>query len=172
MNAELSTSLADTINRLHAECTGVDVRLEELLLLKINKAREVGIMLMEAKSQIPHGAFIGWVDKNIRFSRDQAALFMRFAKANVSPVIHLAEGIASLKDAMIACGALSVPAGHGEQQRSALTFLDRISIGAQKVIEMIMAKKEKQGDVTTWPEDEREAAKAQLKPLVEFYQKL
>jgi hypothetical protein len=170
--AELSTTLAASINTAHAECMACDDDIRTVVLKKINKARECGIFLMEAKAQCGHGKWLKWVADNLRFGEGMALAYMRFATANPQPVEDLDDGIRCLKDAMIASGALSAPSGHGQQQRSAHTWLDRIALAAGAVARLVNEHREKSGDVATWTAEERAAAKAQLDPLVKVWEAL
>lgn len=170
--AAAQTSLAKAINQTHADCLASDTQIEEAVLRKINKARECGLFLIEAKQLAGHSRWATWVREHLTFSIDTAKLYIRFAKANREPVTDLVAGINSLKDAMIACGALAAPNGHGEQNRSTSTFLDRFSDMTQRVYALFNGRLEKEGDVSTWSEAERRAAKAQLEPLVKVYQQL
>jgi len=106
--SELSLTLATTINEMHSECMTVDNQLTMIVLQKINLVRECGIMLIEAKAQATHGQWLPWIKDNLTMSEDTAQLYMRFAKANAEPVRYLADGIKTVKDAMVAVGLMMV----------------------------------------------------------------
>lgn len=117
MQQQLESSLVAQIHQAHAECIACDTDIRAVILAKINKARECGLYLEDAKDKAGHGNWERWVATNLRFSIDTAKLYMRFAKANREPVTDLKDGVNSLKDAMIASGALTAPAGHRSGQQ-------------------------------------------------------
>ena len=172
MTADLSTSLAETINQSHADCMACDEDIRTVVLHKVNKARECGLYLIEAKASAGHGQWARWVAGNLRFGDDTALAYMRFARANPEEIRELKHGVGSLTDAMYARGALAEPHRVGQQQRITSTWLDRWSSGAQTLYGLYNAAREKIGDVTTWPAAEREAMKAQIEPLVRVYEQL
>ena len=170
--SELSLSFADTINSLHSECMIMDNQLEYIVLQKINKVRECGVMLIEAKSQVAHGQWIGWIKVNLTMSEDTAQLYMRFAKANTEPVRHLSDGIKTVKDAMVACGSLVPASGHGQQTASTKTTLDRWTAQAMSLREIYRGEVEKVGDLSTWSVEKVDAMTAALQPLHDIYMEL
>ena len=167
--SELSLSFADTINSLHSECMIMDNQLEYIVLQKINKVRECGVMLIEAKSQVAHGQWLGWIKVNLTMSEDTAQLYMRFARANAEPVRYLADGIKTVKDAMVACGSLVPASGHGQQTASTKTTLDRWTAQSMSLREIYRGEVEKVGDLSTWSVEKVDAMKAALQPLYDIY---
>jgi hypothetical protein len=167
--SELSQTLATTINTLHSECLNIDDKLEVIVLQKINKVRECGVMLSEAKAQVAHGQWIGWIKVNLTMSEDTAQLYMRFARANAEPVRYLADGIKTVKDAMVACGSLVPASGHGQQVASTRTTLDRWVAQSMSLRELYRAEVEKVGELSTWSVEKVDAMKAALQPLHDIY---
>lgn len=167
--SELSTTLARTINGIHSECMTIDNQLEMIVLQKINLVRECGIMLIEAKAQASHGQWLPWIKDNLTMSEDTAQLYMRFAKANPEPVRYLADGIKTVKDAMVACGTLSPAVGHGQQTASTKTTLDRWTAQAMSIRELWRGEVEKVGELSTWSVEKVDAMKAALQPLHDIY---
>ena len=170
--SELSLTLATTINSIHSECMTIDNQLEMIVLQKINKVRECGVMLIEAKSQVAHGQWIGWVKVNLTMSEKTAQLYMRFANANSQPVKHLADGIKTVRDAMVACGSLTPALGHGQQTASTKTTLDRWTAQAMSLRELYRGEVEKVGDVTTWSEKQIHAMREAIEPIAMIYDAL
>ena len=170
--SELSLSFADTINSLHSECMIMDNQLEYIVLQKINKVRECGVMLIEAKSQVAHGQWLGWIKVNLTMSSRTAQLYMLFANANTQPVTHLADGIKTVKDAMVACGSLVPAVGHGQQTASTKTTLDRWTAQAMSLREIYRGEVEKVGELSTWSVEKVDAMKAALQPLHDIYMEL
>ena len=167
--SELSTTLATTINGIHSECLTIDNQLEMIVLQKINLVRECGIMLIEAKAQATHGQWLPWIKDNLTMSEDTAQLYMRFAKANPEPVRYLADGIKTVKDAMVACGTLSPAVGHGQQTASTKTMLDRWTAQSMSLREIYRGEVEKVGELSTWSVEKVDAMKAALQPLHDIY---
>lgn len=170
--SELSQMLATTINTLHSECMNIDDKLELIVLQKINKVRECGVMLTEAKAQVAHGQWIGWIKVNLTMSEDTAQLYMRFARANAEPVRYLADGIKTVKDAMVACGSLVPASGHGPQTASTRTMLDKWTAQAMSLRELYRAEVEKVGDVTTWSDQQIDAMRDAIEPIAAIYDAL
>jgi len=170
--SELSLTLATTINSMHSECLTIDNQLEMIVLQKINLVRECGIMLIEAKAQATHGQWLPWIKDNLTMSEDTAQLYMRFAKANPEPVRYLADGIKTVKDAMVACGTLSPAVGHGQQTASTKTTLDRWTAQAMSLRELYRGEVEKVGDVTTWSEKQIDAMREAIEPIAMIYEAL
>ena len=167
--SELSQTLATTINTLHSECLNIDDKLEMIVLQKINKVRECGVMLSEAKAQVAHGQWIGWIKVNLTMSEDTAQLYMRFARANAEPVRYLADGIKTVKDAMVACGSLVPASGHGQQTASTKTTLDKWVAQSMSLRELYRAEVEKVGELSTWSVEKVDAMKSALQPLHDIY---
>lgn len=65
--------------------------------MSLKNAIRVGEILTEVKNNLPHGAYLPWLDKNMAFGRHQAANYMRvFAKRdllNGEPVLHLKDAV-------------------------------------------------------------------------------
>ena len=170
--SELSLSFADTINSLHSECMIMDNQLEYIVLQKINKVRECGVMLIEAKSQVAHGQWLGWIKVNLTMSSRTAQLYMLFANANTQPVTHLADGIKTVKDAMVACGSLVPAVGHGQQTASTKTMLDKWVAQSMSLRELYRSEVEKVGDETSWSEKQIDAMREAIEPIAMIYEAL
>ncbi len=164
--AALST-IAASINKAHSECMAADGDIRDVILGKINKARECGEFLLDAKERIGHGKWLNWVTANLAFSEDTAARYMRFAKANTAPVRNLEEGVKSLKDAMIASGALPAKT-HESQNLHANESNFFISAGKQLMaFGSLWDKQEKHHPVSQWAQETAEAFVAQMEPVIE-----
>lgn len=169
MTSELSVTLAAEINTAHAACLAADEPIKQAIIDKCNAVRKCGILLQEVKAAVGHGAFGRWIADNLTFSYDTAALYMRFARANVEPIQDLPSGIGCLRDALVASGALS-PGERGLENRSSLTWLDHFTGLGMKLMSLVNGQIEKSGgDIQAWPEEQRLAAKKQLQPFVDLY---
>ena len=167
--SELSTTLVIAINDAHALSQGSDQIIRDAIIEKCNRVRACGLLLMEAKASIGHGNFSNWIRDNLTFSCETAQLYMRYARANPQPIAELQDGILCLRDALVASGALS-SSGHESQNRSTLTWLDHFTSVAMKLTGFINGQIEKSGgDVAAWPDEQRQAAKRQLQPIVDLY---
>lgn len=89
-------ALAKEITMLHDIC-------QQDSRSAIERAIQVGEKLAEAKSQVSHGEWIPWVEKNLPFGRIQAAKYMRVYEnrdklPNETSSIHLAEAVSLLSE--------------------------------------------------------------------------
>jgi len=66
----LQTTTADKINSLHQE-------IEAALNKSLENAIEIGRLLSQAKAEIPHGGFTGWLEENCTFSGRTARRYMK-----------------------------------------------------------------------------------------------
>lgn len=75
MNKEISklSTLAKSINESHHAC-------EDAADTAIEHARDAGDMLIEAKSQIPHGRWLPWLTENVECSERNAQNYMKIAR--------------------------------------------------------------------------------------------
>lgn len=165
-----NASLIETINKGHAECLACDDSVKDVVLNKVKIAREVGERLQQVKADLPHGRWLSWIRDNLTFSQDTARLYIRFFEANREPVTDLDKGIDSLKDAMIACGALSSPT-HGKQTATNLSWVDKFILKLGSVRESFKTRTERV-PLEKWTPKERENAKNYLQPLVVIYEQL
>ena len=129
-------------------------------------------MLIEAKAQVAHGQWIGWIKVNLTMSSRTAQLYMLFANANTQPVTHLADGIKTVKDAMVACGSLVPAVGHGQQVASTKTTLDKWVAQSMSLRELYRSEVEKVGDVTSWSEKQIDAMREAIEPIAMIYEAL
>jgi hypothetical protein len=166
MQQELETSLVTEINLAHQQCLACDSDLEELILKKCNCARKCGLNLINAKEKVGHGNWMSWVNSNLGFSLEMAHRYMRFHDAHPELWTELKEGIRSLKDAMIATGALVAASGHGQQTLHQPNFFSFVA----KYLTNFKAEWEKQlsrRPLEEWDQPEVEQFVSQLEPVVE-----
>lgn len=170
MNTELTTSLVTQIKQAHNACCAADHPIREALIEKANRARECGIYLIEAKAQCGHGRWMEWVNLNLGLSMEMVSRYIRFANCYPNPITALPECVDSLKDAMIASGALVAPA-RTEQQRSQLGFLTRFTDAAMRFTGLLTGQIEKQS-LDDWPDSEVEGAIAEIEKVEAIKPKL
>jgi len=61
---------AKKINDLHKEIFGA-------VKMTLDKAIQIGKLLTECKGKIPHGEWMSWMEKNLKFSNETASRYMR-----------------------------------------------------------------------------------------------
>jgi hypothetical protein len=81
-------ALAAEINSQHRQG-------EEMTRTGLEHFRRAGEALLKAKAQCGHGRWMAWLEKNVRFSRQQAAAYMRVADR-----WHECKGALHLTDAL------------------------------------------------------------------------
>ncbi len=176
MKQEIQQSLIGKINETHSECLACDTDIREVILRKVNKARECGIYLQELKESTPHGQWnalfasaSGKPNENpaFHFTAETARQYVRFAGANKEPVTELTDGIRSVKDAMIASGALPAKS-HGDQNLHADESNFWVNAGRQlQAFSTLWNKQEKHHPVTEWTPETAENFVAQMEPVIE-----
>jgi hypothetical protein len=85
---EMSNSLADLAARITAEHTAVSAALSD----SVRHAVAAGEMLIEAKTQVPHGQWLPWLRDNCTMSERTAQLYMRCAKSREDIEQHMGGG--------------------------------------------------------------------------------
>jgi hypothetical protein len=73
---ELSPALSHLADRINAE----HAQAETALRTGLEHARNVGLLLLEAKAQCAHGRWVPWLESNVRFSVRTAQAYMRVAQ--------------------------------------------------------------------------------------------
>lgn len=183
MTAELTTSLIERINVAHHLCMAADQHVRDVIMTKLNRARECGILLSTLREATEHGKWQtlfddvskGQTGLAFRFHHETARLYMRFAQAHpdewTAAEIN-SHTFGSLKAAMIATGAIPSPEGNrgGGQLTGGdwLTAFTREMMAATATI----VKAAETVPVENWPEDRRDLVKRELKPLVDLYARL
>jgi hypothetical protein len=119
-----ANSLIEKINDRHAQCLATTENIKLAVLRMVNTARECGFWLRKLKEQTPHGKWEGLFsnrgaksETRFTFTYETARNYIRFAAENPAEITHLAKGVRSLKDAMIASGALPAPSFPQQQLR-------------------------------------------------------
>lgn len=90
-----SNSLADLAARITAEHTAVSTALSD----SVRHAVAAGEMLIEAKTQVPHGQWLPWLRENCTISERTAQLYMRCAKSHEDIEQHMGGGDLTLSEA-------------------------------------------------------------------------
>jgi len=166
----------------HSDCISME-DVKDAILRKVNKARECGLHLdgfvkdykeqpiyNESGERIPlKRLFSGEGNSNVTFpfSYMTARRYIRLYKANPEEITELAVGVRNLHDAMIACEAIALPSGHGEQHRTEATYLDKFTKCVQSVIGLFKAREEK-GGWQAWTIGELQHADAETDQLLQW----
>jgi hypothetical protein len=87
-----SNSLTDLAARIQVEHLAVSAALKE----SVRHAIAAGELLIEAKTQVPHGQWLPWLDKHCSISERTAQLYMRCAKNRGTIEDQIRNGIADL----------------------------------------------------------------------------
>jgi hypothetical protein len=80
MPAQVRVSLETLIQRITAKQEVIACKITDL----VTDAIEMGEMLLDAKSMVPHGQFGAWIARNCPFSWQCANRYMRVAKAKLN----------------------------------------------------------------------------------------
>jgi hypothetical protein len=94
--------LARRINAEHAACL-------DAAQTAVGKAMEVGRLLSEAKGQVRHGEWAGWVEQNCTFGIRQAQNYMRVHQNRDAIEGEMRNGASHLASLRGAIGALTEP---------------------------------------------------------------
>jgi hypothetical protein len=92
MELELSNSLVDLAARIRAEHQATSDALKK----GAEHAMAAGDLLIEAKSKVPHGRWLPWLEKHCSMSERTAQLYMRTAKNRVLIETQIRNGVADL----------------------------------------------------------------------------
>lgn len=120
------------INALHDDCCNLDRDVKAVILKKINSARECGLELIDL-SKKTRGKFKGMFKAKgetsftFPFTHKTATIYMKFARKHPETITVLEDGLTCLKDALIASGALPLPAGHGSQALHKFDFVGALN---------------------------------------------
>jgi hypothetical protein len=87
-----SNSLADLAARIHQEHVAVSIALSD----SVGHAITAGELLIEAKKQVPHGAWLAWLGEQCTISERTAQLYMRCAKNRETIEDQIRNGVADL----------------------------------------------------------------------------
>lgn len=158
-------------NAAHARCMALDEDVRDVILDKVNAIRECGLILASIKTGRKHGEWLGLFDPEnetrFAFGARTAQTYMRFAEALPREVTSLPDGIRSITAFMRATGALP-PADPNDGEARNTNPFSALMDGVKAIRHTFTGW----GDVKTWPQNRREQAREQLRPLVEFYEEL
>lgn len=181
-NEMILASQAATIERInacHKEFVELGQRNATGLVEQINKAREIGLLLIDEKAKCRHGEWQikfqsakgkSKTDFTFEFDYMTGHNHIKVAKALPEPITSLPEGVRVLTDIYRGMGALPDPEEQ-EGRRPRLEFLDRATKQVGVAMEVIGKWKAKT-PVGQWTDRQREAVREQLQPLVELYNEL
>lgn len=169
----------DHIHTCYSQFIELGQRNSEGLVAQINKAREIGVLLIAEKAKCKRGEWQpkfstakGKSNTNVTFRFDYITgrRFIKVAEAFHEPISSLPEGVRVLTDVYRGAGILPDPEEQ-EGRRPRLEFLDRASKQIGVALEAI-GKWRAKTPVEQWTDRQREAMREQLQPLVELYGEL
>ena len=152
----------------------MDEELRELLLKKLNTARECGLYISEARETLSKREF---AEATKGISLPAVRAYVAFAKHNRhQPVTELKSGMRSMADVMLALqtgGLLPFPnTGHGEQRLlDPGNLFSAISRNLQKAL-VGFAKVQNAKPLSRWEPLQLETFLEELKPVVKAYLKI
>ena len=174
MHEQLELSLFSKINECHDEFIALGRRNVKGLIDQINKARELGLLLNEAKTTARNFTHL-FNDRGeesqtrFTFSYQCGLNYIKVARLLAEPITTLPEGVRVLTDVFRMSNALPAPDGHGEQQSHDPGYLGKVVGYTAKTMALVAKWK---GDVNKWNPDVRAALKAEIQPMVALYETL
>jgi len=168
------------INSAYGEFCVLGAKAKQLQIDGANKAREVGLLLLEFKKHCPHGEFTqafasfhGKVVTDYKFamSYDLGALLMRIANRyeTIFDETNFPERARSLHDLLYASNQLEMPKGHGEQEFHQTQ--ENVTIAYTRHLMAFISQREKQlgpHPVDSWTPDYARQFAIEIEPIVEY----
>jgi hypothetical protein len=171
MNRELATSFKTRIGEKHAEGQRLDDLLRDVVLRKLNTAREVGILLEDAKDALGYGPFCE-LQKDLDLSHDCVVAYTSFARKHSEPITDFQEAIGNIKSACQASGLLALHPGHSQQSlHQKPSFFSQIADPIAKLMAAV-AKREAGQPLRKWPTDFKAQVAQTLLPVVKLHKRL
>ena len=163
-------SLAEAINASYILTIGLVAATRTKARESIEAALLCGQLLAKAKDDCGHGNWLKWLRENCPDITEKTAQnWMRLA--NTKHVADLVNA-AGLRQAYILAGIIDEGESHtGRVGSTVQAEVERLAVPIGKVRQWFSVRVQ-QRPIEDWTLEEREATKAQLQPLVEFYQQL
>lgn len=182
---QIENPVAFKINECHSEFVALGRRNAESIVAQINKAREIGLLLKAEQERLRElrkdGASIppwkkcfaenGATDCPFLFSHSTAKNYMRVSDLLADPIETLPEGVRVLTDIFRMSDALPAPEREEGQTAHDPGFFGR-SVKQVNGFLALLGKWKESEPVDNWSPQQREDMKAQLQPVMEFYQSL
>lgn len=111
---ELAISFKTQIQEKHAEGQRLDDLLRDVVLRKLNVAREVGILLQEARDSLDLGGYTE-LRKGLDIEDNAIIAYLSFSRKHAEPISDFREALRNVKAACQASGLLEIAPGHGPQ---------------------------------------------------------
>jgi hypothetical protein len=181
MSNELAESLAVEINKRHESVLKLTHGLSAHILAAVNELRECGLLLLEYKEKAKHGEWQnlfktakGKSNSEVTFNFDYNTghRYMKLARAHPQEIKDLPEGISSIRDAMIAAGALPAPSGHKTQQAHEEPNIFQTLMRYTSQLQGLVPEGHSAEAIAAWTPDERAQLKTQLEPIVRLYESI
>lgn len=169
----LQKTVTDEIIEQYREFKRNGSTLEESFVAHANKARNIGLLIgsWSGQEQISFEFYLDHA-KDLRESIpfETLKMFVTIARRLPEPATTIADVRSMWQLDFIACGLLALPergAEHASQTTPYCALLNRIGGVRAEINKWINER-----PLAQWDEDTRQNVRAQLKPLIEFYESL
>jgi hypothetical protein len=178
MSKELEKSLIEEINKRHTSAVKLTEGLSAHILDTVNELRQCGLLLIEFKEKTKHGEWQSLfatakgkscTDSTFGFDHSTATRYMKLARAHPEEITDLPQGIASVRDAMIAVGALPAPSGHKSQEAHLEPNVFQVLMRYTAQLQGLVPEDHSEDTVRAWAPEEKAQLKSQLEPIVRLY---
>jgi len=158
-------SFRSQIAQGHEAGKRADQKLREAYLLKLNTARDVGLLLIQARGTLRENEFSAATDF---LDLDAVKSYLRFARQHEEgPITDLAAGLRSIVIAMQSTGLLPYP-GLGPQTLRPPNFFSHAITYAQQLAAAFKRYSTRK-PLSDWRSDEIDALSAALAPVLRVY---
>jgi hypothetical protein len=165
---ELQQSFRTRINQLHQANKewGESIRFE--LLGGLNRIRECGALLEEAKNALNHTEWRNLqVELDFGHKREQVIqTYLLFIRKHPNEITDIESGQRALTDTMMVTGLLPFPEGHGPQTLHPPNLFSWMA----KTVTSVTSELKKRIDaspIDSWPQEAAEQFVAQIEPMIE-----
>lgn len=170
MNQELAVTFRKQILKKHEEGVKLDDELRDVVLRKLNVAREVGILLQESRDSLGFGGY-SELRKDLGISDAALAEYISFSKRHAEPITDFREALRNVKAACQASGLLEIAPGHAKQNLHEPHFFSTAAATLNRFL-VLFRKHADQHPITTWRPAAREQFRRTLEPMVKIYHSL
>jgi hypothetical protein len=122
----VNSALDGLAQRINAENAALAGDLKNSL----ERAARIGALLLEAKSQLPHGKFMAWVQENVTVGREQARKYMVLAANSQSTGILAGRGVEAAYVAVQAPKKPAKPRAPGPRTKASRERLAALDVAA------------------------------------------
>lgn len=146
--SEKAKSYIEQVNRSRAEAEQAGVGALEAELAFLNKTRECGVLLEDAKGTLSPNQW-KLAQSSFEFTERQVQGLLDFARRFPEPITDAREAVRSLKDAQLALGFTDYAEGHGPQKLHEYNFAIVLTKRATDLVAEIR-KAETRAPISEW----------------------